>query len=717
MTPTSPPPEKPARNFTYSLKAFWLYGPGVFTVLLSYYLLTNLTQGQDVLMLVGESWGSAIIAIIATSAWALIMWYSARMVGYEKNYEDDRWPKPVLSVFPRMLAYNALVSIQAAILALPTIGNLTLWWLLLFITLHNAYSFLLHYIFSKPKEARNKICVWIAIIFGLGYLIGLLLLLPKAASEHAQVLPWVACILFVLQILLLRWFIYRRAVIDDLERNTVYPDVPAYLRLFGLKLVRVPPWFIQHEIKTFRIFNGFAALALLLFALQLFLIPFAIWCGPLVVVLLAFALLTGGFNILSAISVRKHINMLFILLVWAWLVGHVSDPYQIHLTPRRANYHFSERPLVATYFKQWVQQRKEKITQGNYPVFIVLADGGASRSGYWVASVLNAWQALYPPGQSLTDHLFCLSGASGGSVGNAAFYAQLQTNSARGSAPQFLANDFLSFSIAHMLGTDPARHVLPFPFSDRAHAIALTMEELSQPSLGGAFAKNWEDIVDTSGQLPLLLINTTRVQGGRPAVISPVPLADFSKRLDVLSMLDTIQKSFSLATASVLGARFPYVSPAGGIGDHQFVDGGYFDNSGAGVVHEMLFYLESLRLAEKDSTLAHLYRQLRFHVVHITNSPLPDKDITAISPLANDLAAPLLTVFNTYATQTEVNDARLRNFLEKKGGTYTTINLYDSTSGDYPMNWVISSYRLQLMEKEVQRVKEKELKKLVEIKN
>lgn len=701
-----------AYKITYGLKAFWLYGPGVFTVLLSYYMLTNLTQGQDVVMLVGESWGSAFIAIIGVTAWAMVMWYSARLVGYEKNYEDDRWSKPVLSVFPRLLAYNAFVSIQAAIVALPTIGNLNMWWLLLFIILHNANYFLLYSIF-KPTEDRSKKYTWMAIILGIGYMSGLLLALRQATSGHGQVLPYVAAVLFVIQVLSLRWFIYRRAVIDDRERTTVYSDTPAYLRLFGVPLIRIPQWFLKHEIKTFRIFNGFAIIALLLFVLQLRSLSFAIWCGPLVVVVLSFCLITGGFNILTAISVRWRVNVLFFLVIWAWLIGYTIDPYRVHLTPRRANYKFSERPELATYFKNWVLLRKEKIKQDQYPFVIVLADGGASRSGYWVASVLNAWQALYPKEQSFTDHLFCMSGASGGSVGNAAFYAQLQTQSATGSASQFLTNDFLSFSIAHMLGTDPARHVIPFPATDRAHAIAITMEELSRQSLGGAFAKNWEDVADTTGQLPLLLINTTCVQGGRPAVISPVPLASFSKRLDVLSLLDATHQSFSLATASVLGARFPYVSPAGGIGDYQFVDGGYFDNSGAGVVNEMLFYLDSLCKAEPDTTLAGIYNRLRFQVVHITNSPLPDKHPKVISPLANDLAAPLLTVFNTYATQTEVNDARLQSFLKEKGGTYTTINLYDSLSGDYPMNWVISAHRLKEMEREIARVKEDELRKLV----
>lgn len=694
-------------DLAYSLKAFWLYGPGVFTVILSYYMLTNLSQGQDVLMIMGESKGSAFFAIVAVCFWALVMWYSARLIGYEKLYEDNRWSKIVISIFPRMLAYNAFVSVEAAILGLPTVCNLTLWWLLGFIILQNVYSFLLYTIYRYPDK-RSKLRIGSAVGLGLVYVVSILITIRKAESDHARLLPIVVVFLFLLRIIFLWWFVYRRVLIDKREEGKEYPEEPEYLRLFGLRLIRIPAWFLNHEVKTFRIFNAVAFFGLLLFIMQVAYIPFANGCGPLVVVLLSFCLLTGGLHIITAISVRLRFNLFILLFVWAWIKGNFHELYPVQLTTRQPAYNFSQRPTLATYFKSWIAHRKEKITD-NYPVFVVLADGGASRSGYWVASVLNEWQNLYPQGQALNDHLLCLSGASGGSVGNAAYYAQLQTNT--NGAVQFLTNDFLSSCLTRLLGTDPARHIIPLPVTDRADAIAITMQDLSHKSLKGAFAKNWEEVIDTTGRLPVLLINTTRVQGGKPAVISTVSLSDFSERFDVLQSLDSTAHSFTLATASILGARFPYVSPAGAIGKNQFVDGGYFDNSGAGVVHEMLFYLDSLGKA--DATLARIYSKLRFHVVHITNNPLPGKDPEAISPLANDLAAPLLTVFNTYASQTEVNDARLTNFLREKEGHYTIINLYDSASKDYPMNWVISSYRLNLMQAEVQRVKEKELKALL----
>ena len=53
--------------------------------------------------------------------------------------------------------------------------------------------------------------------------------------------------------------------------------------------------------------------------------------------------------------------------------------------------------------------------KSEYPVFFVLADGGASRSGYWVASVLGMLHDS--TNGKFDDHLFALSGASGGKRG------------------------------------------------------------------------------------------------------------------------------------------------------------------------------------------------------------------------------------------------------------------------------------------------------------
>jgi hypothetical protein len=200
------------------------------------------------------------------------------------------------------------------------------------------------------------------------------------------------------------------------------------------------------------------------------------------------------------------------------------------------------------------------------------------------------------------------------------------------------------------------------------------------------------------------------MQDGSPAVISNINISDtfFNKRIDVLGLLDE-KKDFKLSNGIVLGASFPYISPAGRI-DHKpcdtckaqanyFVDGGYFDNSGAGVVYEMIFSLQQFLLS--DTSLAAYKNKLDFNVLHITNDPQEEIVLTQVNPFVNDLAAPVKTLLGAYGTQTSVNDFRLKKYvgsLYNDSLHYTSLALYkEKDSMNYTMNWVISGYVLNAM--------------------
>jgi hypothetical protein len=82
----------------------------------------------------------------------------------------------------------------------------------------------------------------------------------------------------------------------------------------------------------------------------------------------------------------------------------------------------------------------------------------------------------------------------------------------------------------------------------------------------------------------------------------------------------------------ILGARFPYVSPAGRIGNSYFVDGGYFDNSGAGITHEMILELQRIINDSLQINPNHYLKKLKFYILHTTNSPLEEGRIEKIHP-------------------------------------------------------------------------------------
>jgi hypothetical protein len=263
-----------------------------------------------------------------------------------------------------------------------------------------------------------------------------------------------------------------------------------------------------------------------------------------------------------------------------------------------------------------------------------------------------------------------------------------------------------------MLGPDIFRPIVPLPFiDDRAAALEQAIDKAEPSFLQQKFTTPVSELIPfTNGNenLPMICINCTRMQDGRPSVISTVQLDPgvFGSRIDILATLKA-GKDMKLSTAVVLGARFPYISPAGRIDSSYYVDGGYFDNSGAGVVNEMIIALReyiSSNAAEKP-----FLNKLRFYVIHAENGYSGVGDIAKVNTVVNDLASPILTLVGAFGTQTSVNDWRLEKYMKSiphsiaSDSGYYHVNLYsDKTKHDeYPMNWAISRYYIDRMDNQV----------------
>ncbi len=407
-----------------------------------------------------------------------------------------------------------------------------------------------------------------------------------------------------------------------------------------------------------------------------------------------------------------------------------------------------EDAQLALVSLEWLKddERQKIFSDSNsskYPVYFVMANGGASRAGYWTSSLLSKMEDSSKG--NFSKHLFCLSGASGGSVGNATFFSllraknQLQKNNLTltDASTQYLKSDFLTFTISHLLGPDIFRNFLPFLNSleiDRGRALALSLEKAPAKNsfLYDSFAVKFSSLITQKGQsysLPVLCINATRMSDGAPSVFSNILIENngmrdnyFNNRIDILSKLGE-SRDIKLSTAVVLGASFPYISPAGRIDNtylsknkkggwkekkesQYFVDGGYFDNSGAGVVNEMITALQNMM--EKDSLFSPYKNKLEFYVIHIMNTDPKKEKRDAINSLTNDLLAPAKTIMGSYGKQTSINDQRLKYYLytlyndEKH---YTKIDLYDDAVSDfsYSMNWVFSERQRDTMNAALKR--------------
>ena len=477
---------------------------------------------------------------------------------------------------------------------------------------------------------------------------------------------------------------------------------------------------IQTEKNIFFLFSSFSLIALGIYISAVYSLPISRNITPLPIILLSFGILLGAGNIIALFSIKQKISFHFLLIVALIIAGFLREPHYVSMRSTGIENHQNrKRPTLKSHFLSWIKEHNELLSDSTikeFPVYFILADGGASRSAYWTASVLSKIET--ETNGAFSKNIYCLSGASGGSLGNITFYAskQLPLKSRTNEVQAYLSNDFLSFPLVRLLGPDLLLPLIPQGVvKDRAEALEKSLTNVPVGKEIGSFMNmdfsalvNNETTFQTNS---VICINCTRMQDGAPAVISNVKLnyGTSSSRVDVLDVIGA-NKEISIASSIVLGARFPYFSPAGRIKDQYFVDGGYFDNSGAGVVHEMILDLNKMISDTLLKNTNHNFAKIRFHVIHISNQIEVEKNFTKVHPMINDLGAPIKTILGSYSSQTDINNLRLSKNLQdiyQSDEYYTVLNLYKKNQEEfYPMNWSISSHSLEKIKERLNKNEE-----------
>lgn len=705
------------------LRVFIVFAAAIVLLILAAWCFWWLPQGIDMILKATETRWSGIILLLMLFFWAYVNWYSGRILAFRKNQRFNWYPvgwEPVfLKHLPGLLGFMCFTVVGLAILQAPSgigkrPGALLPVITLLHIVLYVSASQLMK-VWGDRLAARNKL---LAVCRGLLISVfGTILLCGWINTPSSLVLG--ICWMQYAGLFLIN----NRTKLNLL--NTKWLKSPFFSRFMervwndasGAQTRR------PEEALLFALFNGISLAAAVCYFTAIFNLSFANSIGSFSFALLGLGVLLGFANIISLLSILSGINYTVVYIILVVIIGYLFEPHNVRIYKHRNRTEkvFDERQHLEEFFVNWLQQRETEIRRDSiYPVFFVLADGGASRSGYWTAAVLTRLEE--GSDRHFSRHLLCLSGASGGSMGNSAFFCLLQRRDSiygaghtlQQEARDYLKSDFLTYTLARMMGPDMFRPVFPFPFiDDRAAALEYATEHAAPDSviIGQSFRQLVSRVItrrgDSTYSLPILYLNTTRMQDGTPGLVSNIMIDStiFGKRIDVLNLLEPGQ-DMRLSTAVILGARFPYVSPAGRIGNNYFVDGGYFDNSGAGAVHEMIIQLHqwshdsswysqyprlrSLQLASK----------LRWYVIHITNSSQDPLVLKKVHPVVNDLVSPVQTLIGSYNTQTVVNNLRLIRYLGElnKDTTYFPISLYEKDdSSVYPMNWAISDTTLRRM--------------------
>ncbi|MFI7542875.1 hypothetical protein [Actinoplanes sp. NPDC049599] len=320
------------------------------------------------------------------------------------------------------------------------------------------------------------------------------------------------------------------------------------------------------------------------------------------------------------------------------------------------------------------------------PLILVAAPGGGLRAAYWTGSALSdlfgAARAPAAPGCAAapSDRIFAVGGASGGSLGALAYVSGLDPGPAGPRAGRWydeeLARpDFLTDPLAWLLSADAFRVYLGYGGEDRARRLEMAWSA----HIGGLDGDFLTGAWGQGGHRPILMVTGTHVETGCRLNVGGLRLTDPGQRRDegscatlrggpaqadapvtsdLLDYLCGPEKgsrpgSVSYATAALLSARFPYVSPSGqlyrcseapadGSGEPTaatrtaVVDGGYADNTGLGLLLALWPRLERLIAAHNavpgSATIVPVLLEVDNHYAQVAAPTEPGRTVEMLVP-------------------------------------------------------------------------------------
>lgn len=398
---------------------------------------------------------------------------------------------------------------------------------------------------------------------------------------------------------------------------------------------------------------------------------------------------------------------------------------------------------VSTEFNKWYVARsaaRVRYAQQNgnspYPVFIIAAEGGGIYAAAAASGFLSRLQERCP---GFAQHVFAISGVSGGAVGAAVFHGAVDERE-----PMLIAGDnclvgateptpagawgtTLQGQVAEVVKQD---HLSPLAglvvpdvlgtYSDRAMGLKQSLEadmtKYLTPSVPLANRQAWlnsfVDHWEPNRPAPALVLNATWASVGNRTVFAPFNLeAREFLTLNDFALMGT-RKSWSkdplrvgLAEAAVISARFPGVVGAYEIKGHMagdedrrwyFVDGGYVDASGALTAHEIYRSVqETMKRKHMSREDGGRGRQLTEHwdvdlrLILLTSTQSNENEAGTKGAQLRDLVAPVEALFNVRSllSRNAVRETIAKTDIE---ASETTPDLADRAQLGDPEGWKVT---------------------------
>jgi hypothetical protein len=361
--------------------------------------------------------------------------------------------------------------------------------------------------------------------------------------------------------------------------------------------------------------------------------------GSLAVLFWALCMFLVVMTTLFRFSVASGFPLLSLLLALAYIlnINRLNDNHAIRQrstvsSEANAYRQFISKnhklPSIDTAFDAWLESRQDLLQayaekKLPFPVYVISAQGGGIYAAYHTAKALARLSEEIP---GFEDHVFAISGVSGGSIGSTIYAMALRSHAdschstsalkpKRASLTQridhyFEERDALATILASMLFGDVTQRFFPIPLGhwDRSVGLELGFENSNASStttsiggqetcfepikLDGSFyfdqdvrlRRRLETIAPRSVKVknqtaaksltnlekipPFLVLNTTEVENGRRYILAPFSMSEAFTDADFHQpWLQNPNKPFMedlrFSTAAGISARFPIVSPYG----------------------------------------------------------------------------------------------------------------------------------------------------------
>lgn len=422
---------------------------------------------------------------------------------------------------------------------------------------------------------------------------------------------------------------------------------------------------------------------------------------------------------------HRRLPVLSIMVGFAVIFGFFNDNHTIRQLPGKV----SDRDSLADAFDHWWTSldHAPKVLSvqtkdgAKRPLIIVATAGGATRAAYWTTTVLGAIDEITELQHASSDHLFALSGVSGGSLGAAVFAALIAERQAKtlpcgqplaGCARDVLNHDFLAPALASLLYPDLVQRFWPWAmFPDRAEAIERSWEAAwHEAVMTDRFEESVLKMYSREGKwVPALLLNGTWVEEGKRLVMSTVRLEE-GQISDAVDLLGVMGEDIRVSTAVNMSARFPLVMPAGRLprpdpkhaGEMRtwgsIVDGGYFENFGAATAEDLLIALKSVKAKRAE------WSKVFPIVILISSDPdLERTDFDTMNPTKatetstprrwfKELASPPVAAMNTRDARGDYAAIALRRrVLDDMKGGFFPFEMCKTDARAPALGWVLSA--------------------------